>query len=155
MCRSFLYLVAIMDWASRCVLAWQLSNTLDADLCVDALDEALARYGRPEIFNSDQRSQFTSFAFTGRLQTAEIRISMDGRGPVHGQRSAPLSDQWRSRPRSSSGCGRTLKYEAVYLHEIADGFTARRVIGDCIAFYNAERPRRSRPRPVGARRLWI
>ena len=79
--RGFLYLVAIMDWSSRHVLAWRLSNTLDAGFCTDALDEALApRYGTPEIFNTDQGSQFTSFAFTRRLQAAGIRISMDGRG---------------------------------------------------------------------------
>ena len=83
--RGFLYLVAVMDWASRFVLAWRLSNTLDASFCTDTLDEALGRYGRPEIFNTDQGSQFTSFAFTGRLQAAGIRISMDGRGRVHGQ----------------------------------------------------------------------
>ena len=77
--RGFLYLVAIMDWASRYVLAWRLSNTLDASFCTDALDEALARHGKPEIVNTDQR-QFTSFAFTGRLQAAGIRVSMDGRG---------------------------------------------------------------------------
>ena len=74
--RGFLYLVAIMDWASRYVLAWRLSNTLDASFCTDALEEALARHGAPEIFNTDQGSQFTSFAFTGRLQAAGIRISM-------------------------------------------------------------------------------
>ena len=78
--RGFLYLVAVMDWASRYVLAWRLSNTLDASFCTDALDEALTRHGAPEIFNTDQGSQFTSFAFTGRLQAAGIRISMDGRG---------------------------------------------------------------------------
>ena len=78
--RGFLYLVAIMDWASRYVLAWRLSNTLDASFCTDALDEALARHGKPEIVNTDQGSQFTSFAFTGRLQAPGIRISMDGRG---------------------------------------------------------------------------
>ena len=77
---GFLYLVAIMDWASRYVLAWRLSNTLDASFCTDALDEALARHGKPEIVNTDQGSQFTSFAFTGRLQAAGIRVSMDGRG---------------------------------------------------------------------------
>ena len=84
--RGFLYLVAIMDWASRHVLAWRLSNTLDAGFCTDALDEALARHGTPEIFNTDQGSQFTGFAFTGRLREAGIRISMDGRGrrPVCG-----------------------------------------------------------------------
>ena len=78
--RGFLYLVAIMDWASRYVLAWRLSNTLDASFCTDTLDEALARHGTPEIFNTDQGSQFTSFTFTGRLQAPGIRISMDGRG---------------------------------------------------------------------------
>ena len=75
-----LYLVAIMDWASRYELAWRLSDTLDASLCVEALEEALARYGALEIFNTDQGSQFTGFAFTGRLHAAGIRISMDGRG---------------------------------------------------------------------------
>ena len=77
---GFLYLVAIMDWASRHVLAWRLSNTLDAGFCVEALDDALARHSPPEIFNTDQGSQFTSVAFTGRLQAASIQISMDGRG---------------------------------------------------------------------------
>ena len=83
--RGFLYLVAIMDWASRYVLAWRLSNTLDASFCTDALDEALARHGKPEIVNTDQGSQFTSFAFTGRLQAAR-HPGLDGwQGPVHGQ----------------------------------------------------------------------
>src|SRR5207244_5718882 len=77
--RGFLYLVAVMDWASRSVLAWRLSNTMDADFCVATLEEAIARYGRPEIFNTDQGSQFTSFAFTNTLRDADIRISMDGR----------------------------------------------------------------------------
>jgi len=78
--RGFLYLVAIMDWASRKVLAWQLSNTMDADFCVAALEEAIARHGKPDIFNTDQGSQFTGFAFTNTLREAGIRISMDGRG---------------------------------------------------------------------------
>ena len=125
--RGFLYLVAVMDWASRHVLAWRLSNTLDAGFCVEALEEALERYSTPEIFNTDQGSQFTSFAFTGRLQAAGIRISMDGRGRC--MDNIFIERLWRS-----------LKYEAVYLHEIADGFTARRVIGDWIGFYNTERP---------------
>ena len=125
--RGFLYLVAIMDWASRHVLAWRLSNTLDAGFCTDALDEALAAYGTPEIFNTDQGSQFTSFAFTARLREAGIRISMDGRGRC--MDNIFIERLWRS-----------LKYEAVYLHEIADGFTARRVIGEWIAFYNTIRP---------------
>ncbi len=125
--RGFLYLVAIMGWASRFVLAWRLSNTLDAGFCTDALDEALARYGAPEIFNTDQGSQFTGFAFTGRLREAGIRISMDGRGRC--MDNIFIERLWRS-----------LKYEAVYLHEIADGLTARRVIGEWIGFYNTERP---------------
>ena len=121
--RGFLYLVAIMDWASRYVLAWRLSNTLDASFCTDALDEALARHGKPEIFNTDQGSQFTSFAFTGRLQAAGIRVSMDGRGRC--MDNIFIERLWRS-----------LKYEAVYLHEIADGLTARRLIGEWVRFYN-------------------
>ena len=125
--RGFLYLVAIMDWASRYVLAWRLSNTLDASFCTDALDEALARHGKPEIVNTDQGSQFTSFAFTGRLQAAGIRVSMDGRGRC--MDNIFIERLWRS-----------LKYEAIYLHEIADGFTARRLIGEWLRFYNVERP---------------
>jgi putative transposase len=90
--RGFLYLVAIMDWASRAVLAWRLSNTMDVSFCVSALEEALARFGKPEIFNTDQGSQFTSAAFTGALASAGIRISMDGRAAG-----------WTTS--SSSGCG--------------------------------------------------
>ncbi len=78
--RGFLYLVAIMDWASRAVLAWRLSNSMDVSFCVSALEEALARFGKPDIFNTDQGSQFTSAAFTGVLLSAGIRVSMDGRG---------------------------------------------------------------------------
>ena len=78
--RGFLYLVAIMDWATRKVLAWRVSNTMDVGFCVEALKEALARHGKPEIFNTDQGRQFTSFAFTGVLQAADIKISKDGRG---------------------------------------------------------------------------
>ena len=125
--RGFLYLVAIMDWASRFVLAWRLSNTLDASFGVEALDEALARYGAPEIFNTDQGSQFTSFAFTGRLQAPGIRISMDGRGRYLD--NIFIERLWRS-----------LKYEAIYLHEIDDGLTPRRLIRDWVCFYNTERP---------------
>ena len=105
-CRGFLYLVAVMDWASRHVLAWRLSNTLDAGFCVEALDEALTRHGQPEIFNTDQGSQFTGFAFTGRLQAAGVRISMDGRGRC--MDNIFIERLWRS-----------LKYEAVYLHDLA------------------------------------
>ena len=102
-------------------------DTLDASFCTDALDEALARHGKPEIVNTDQGSQFTSFAFTGRLQAAGIRVSMDGRGRC--MDNIFIERLWRS-----------LKYEAIYLHEIADGFTARRLIGEWLRFYNVERP---------------
>jgi putative transposase len=125
--HGFLYLVAIMDWATRHVLAWRLSNTMDAWFCLEALNEALARYGKPEIFNTDQGSQFTSFDFTGVLKTAKVTISMDGRGRC--MDNIFIERLWRS-----------LKYEAVYLHELTDGFKAERVIGDWINFYNTERP---------------
>ncbi len=126
-CRGFLYLVAVMDWASRHVLAGRLSNTLDAGFCVEALDEALTRHGQPEIFNTDQGSQFTGFTFTGRLQAAGVRISMDGRGRC--MDNIFIERLWRS-----------LKYEAVYLHDLADGFEARLLIDEWIGFYNTERP---------------
>ena len=125
--RGFLYLVAIMDWATRHVLAWRLSNTMDASFCVEALEEALARHGPPEMFNTDQGSQFTSLAFTGMLKDAGIRISMDGRGRC--MDNIFIERLWRS-----------LKYECVYLYELTDGFKAERVIGDWIGFYNDERP---------------
>jgi putative transposase len=125
--RGFLYLVAVMDWATRHVLAWRLSNTMDARFCVEALNEALARYGKPKIFNTDQGSQFTSSDFTGVLKAAEITISMDGRGRC--MDNIFIERLWRS-----------LKYEAVYLHELTDGFRAEQVIGDWVTFYNTERP---------------
>ncbi len=125
--RGFLYLVAVMDWATRHVLAWRLSNTMDARFCVEALNDALGKYGKPEIFNTDQGSQFTSSDFTGVLRAAEITISMDGRGRC--MDNIFIERLWRS-----------LKYEAVYLHELTDGFRAERVIGDWINFYNTERP---------------
>ncbi len=125
--RGFLYLVAIMDWATRHILSWRLSNTMDAGFCVEALNDALARYGRPEIFNTDQGSQFTSFDFTGTLKDADVAISMDGRGRC--MDNIFIERLWRS-----------LKYEAVYLHELTDGFVAQQVIGEWIGFYNTERP---------------
>ena len=128
--HGFLYLVAVMDWATRHVLAWRLSNTMDAGFCVEALHEALARYGRPEIFNTDQGSQFTSSEFTGVLKDAGVAISMDGRGRC--MDNIFIERLWRS-----------LKYEAVYLHELSDGFVAERVIGDWLDFYNSERPHSS------------
>jgi putative transposase len=125
--RGFLYLVAIIDWASRAVLAWRLSNTVDVAFCIDALDEALARFGRPEIFNTDQGSQFTSAAFTGRLADADILISMDGRG--RWLDNVFIERLWRS-----------LKYEDVYLKGYADGREARAGIAGWIGFYNGRRP---------------
>ena len=129
--RGFLYLVAIMDWASRAVLAWRLSNTMDTSFCVAALEEALARFGRPEIFNTDQGSQFTSAAFTGTLASAGILISMDGRG--RWMDNVFIERLWRS-----------LKHEDIYLKGYADGYEARAGIGAWMAFYNgAARTRRS------------
>ena len=125
--RGFLYLVAIMDWATRHVLAWKLSNTMDSGFCIEALRAAMARYGKPAIFNTDQGSQFTSIDFTGVLKDAEAAISMDGRGRCLD--NVFIERLWRS-----------LKYEAVYLREMTDGFAAERVIGQWIAFYNTERP---------------
>ncbi len=124
--RGFLYLVAIMDWATRHVLAWRLSNTMDARFCVEAQREAMARYGKPTIFNIDQGSQFTSFEFTSLLKDAEVTISMDGRGRC--MDNIFIERLWRS-----------LKYEAVHLHELMDGFHAERVINEWIGFYNTER----------------
>ena len=125
--RGFLYLVAIMDWATRKVLAWRLSNTLDASFCVDALNEAIAKYGKPEIMNTDQGSQFTRSAWITTLTEADVKISMDGRGRYLD--NIFIERLWRS-----------LKQEAVYLHELQDGFQAIRVIKDWIGFYNSERP---------------
>ena len=128
--RGFLYLVAIMDWATRKVLAWRLSNTMEAGFCIEALEEAMARFGKPEIFNSDQGSQFTSADFTEKLKAAGIRISMDGRGRWIDNRF--IERLWRS-----------LKYECVYLHAFETGSDARRGIGSWISYYNAERPHSS------------
>jgi len=125
--RGFLYLVAIMDWATRKVLAWRLSNTMDADFCVEALRKAMARYGRPEIFNTDQGSQFTSREFTETLREADVKISMDGRGRWIDNRF--IERLWRS-----------LKYECVYLQAFETGSEARRGIGAWIGYYNRERP---------------
>jgi putative transposase len=124
--RGFLYLVAVIDWASRAVLSWRLSNTMDASFCLAALDEALARYGRPEIFNTDQGSQFTAAAFTGALLEAGVRISMDGRG--RWMDNVFIERLWRS-----------LKYEDVYLKGYADGSEAKAGIGAYFAFYNERR----------------
>ena len=125
--RGFLYLVAVIDWASRAVLAWRLSNTMDVSFCVSALEEALARFGKPDIFNTDQGSQFTSAAFTGVLAAAGVRISMDGRG--RWLDNVFIERLWRS-----------LKYEDIYLKGYADGREARTGIGMWMAFYNGHRP---------------
>jgi putative transposase len=127
MSRGFLYLVAIMDWHSRKVLAWRLSNTLHADFCLEALEEALSCYGRPEICNTDQGSQFTSAAFTGVLEGAGVRISMDGKGRC--MDNIFIERLWRS-----------LKYEDIYLRAYATGSEARLGIGRWIKAYNANRP---------------
>ncbi|MET3258767.1 transposase InsO family protein [Bradyrhizobium japonicum] len=124
--RGFLYLVAIIDWASRAVLAWRLSNTMDVSFCVAALEEALATYGTPEIFNTDQGSQFTSVAFTGALVGAGIKISMDGRG--RWMDNVFIERLWRS-----------LKHEDIYLKGYADGREAKAGIASWIAFYNDRR----------------
>jgi len=126
MARGFLYLVAIIDWYSRYVLSWRLSNTLDDSFCVEALEEAL-RKGRPDIFNTDQGAQFTGEAFTGLLERHGVRISMDGKGRYSD--NLFIERLWR-----------TVKYEEVYLKAYQDGRDARAGIGDYFRFYNAERP---------------
>ena len=115
------------QWATRKVLAWRLSNTLDASFCVEALNEAITKYGKPEIMNTYQGSQFTGAAWITALNEADIKISMDGRGRYLD--NIFIERLWRS-----------LKQEAVYLHELQDGFQAKRVIKDWIGFYNSERP---------------
>ncbi len=125
--RGFLYLVAVIDWASRAVLAWRLSNTMDTSFCLAALEDALARFGKPEIFNTDQGSQFTSAVFTGALAAAKIQTSMDGRG--RWMDNVFIERLWRS-----------LKYEDVYLKGYADGREAKAGIASWITFYNHRRP---------------
>ena len=125
MARGFLYLAAIIDWYSRYVLSWRLSNTLDAGFCVDALQEALKK-GKPEIFNTDQGAQFTSEAFTGILQQHGVRISMDGKGSYND--NLFIERLWR-----------TVKYEEVYLKAYQDGKEARTGIGNYFRFYNTSR----------------
>ena len=146
MAKGFLYLVVIMDWVSRAVLAWRLSNTLGADFCVDALEEALAHYSKPEIFNTDQGSQFTSDDFTGTLKDHGITISMDGKGRC--MDNVFVERLWRS-----------LKYEEVYLHAYATVAEAKAGIGVWLSFYNDERQHQSlgyrTPRQIYQEGLWI
>ena len=130
MARGFVYLAAVVDWFSRRVLSHRVSITMEADFCVAALEEAIARYGRPEIFNTDQGSQFTSFAFTNTLKDAGIRISMDGRG--RWMDNVFIERLWRS-----------LKYECVFLNAFETGSEARTGIGRWIGYYNASRPHSS------------
>ena len=130
MSKGFLYCVAIMDWHSRKVLSYRLSNSLDADFCVYALEEALSKYGPPDIFNTDQGCQFTSYSFTRVLQDHHIRISMDGRG--RWLDNVFIERLWRS-----------LKYEEVYLHAYETCMEAREGISKWISFYNQTRPHSS------------
>jgi putative transposase len=129
MAQGFVYLVAILDWFSRFVVSWSLSLTMEMDFCLEALDRALGR-GRPEIFNSDQGSQFTSEKFTGRLEARKIAVSMDGRGRCFD--NIFVERLWRS-----------LKYEEVYLRDYQQVAEARAGIGAYFQFYNLERPHQS------------
>ena len=124
---GFLYLVVIMDWYSRKVLSWRLSNTMEATMCLEALQEALETYGPPEIMNTDQGSQFTGLAWTHMVQQAGVKISMDGRRRWIDNRM--VERLWRS-----------LKYECVYVRDLSSGLQARRQIGQWITYYNTERP---------------
>ncbi len=126
MARGFLYLVAIMDWYSRHVVAWRLSNTLNADFCVEALEEALGK-GKPEVFNTDQGSQFTGEGFTGLLEQHGVRISMDGKGRYSD--NIFVERLWR-----------TVKYEEVYLKAYSGGNEAKAGIDNYFRFYNTQRP---------------
>lgn len=127
MARGFVYLVVVLDWFSRRVLSWRVSITLEADFCVEAVEEALARHGKPAIFNTDQGSQFTSEAFTGLLLKNEIAISMDGKGA------------WRDNV-FVERLWRTVKYEEVYIRAYDTVAEARASIGRYLDFYNAGRP---------------
>ena len=123
MARGFVYLCAVMDWFARRILAWRLSNTMEAEFCVEVLEDALAKHGRPEIFNSDQGSQFSGTAFTGVLIKNEIAISMDGKGAWRD--NVFVERFWRS-----------IKYEEVYLRAYEDVPEARQSIGRYLDFYN-------------------
>lgn len=127
MAQGFVYLTAIMDWFSRYVLSWRLSITLENDFCIEALDEALRRHGLPEVFNSDQGSQFTSEAFTDRLLRQGVRISMDGRGRAFD--NIFIERLWR-----------TVKYEEVYMRDYDGVPDARASLHAYFAYYNEQRP---------------
>jgi len=134
MARGFVYLAAVIDWHTRRVLSWRVSITMEADFCIEAVEEALAKHGRPEIFNTDQGSQFTSAAFTGLLADNGIAISMDGRGAWRD--NVFVERLWRS-----------VKYEEVYLRAYDSVAHARASLGRYLAFYNGKRPHSS----LGAR----
>jgi len=124
--HGFVYLMAVLDWYSRYVISWELSTTLDAGFCLEALRRAL-RMSKPEIFNTDQGPQFTSLDFTGLLENAGIKVSMDGRGRVYD--NIFVERLWRS-----------VKYEEVYLHDYQTVPAARAQLSDYFGFYNTERP---------------
>jgi putative transposase len=128
--RGFMYLVAVMDWYSRKVLSWRLSNTMEADFCVEAVAEAIERFGAPEILNSDQGAQFTSEAFTGLLEKNGIAVSMDGRGRC--QDNIFIERLWW-----------TLKYHYIYLHSFGTGSELRKGLRYWFKFYNRERFRQA------------
>ena len=125
--RGFMYLVAVMDWYSRKILSFRVSNTLDSEFCIEALKQALRRYGKPEIFNTDQGSQFTSRGFVGVLESHGIHVSMDGRGRV--QDNIFIERLWW-----------TLKYHYIYLHAFDSGSELRQGLRQWVDFYNQNRP---------------
>ena len=128
--RGFVYLIVVLDWYSRRVLSWRLSNTLSTDFCLEVVEEAIDRYGKPDIFNTDQGSQFTSTEFTGLLKANGIRISMDGKGC------------WRDNV-FVERLWRTIKYEQVYLHAYVSMEDAKTHLKEYLEFYNGIRPHQS------------
>jgi putative transposase len=130
MAKGFVYLAAVVDWFSRRVLSWRLSITMETDFCIEAVEEALLKYGKPEIFNTDQGSQFTSVEFTDLIKANDIKISMDGKGAWRD--NVFVERIWRS-----------IKYEEIYLHAYSSVKDARTAIGRYLAFYNGLRPHSS------------
>jgi putative transposase len=130
MAKGFVYLAAVVDWFSRRVLSWRLSITMETDFCIEAVEEALMKYGKPEIFNTDQGSQFTSAEFTDLIKANDIKISMDGKGAWRD--NVFVERIWRS-----------IKYEEIYLHAYSSVKDARTAIGRYLAFYNGLRPHSS------------
>ena len=132
--KGHFYLVAMMDWYSRKVLSWRISNTLEVGFCLEALQTALSDYGTPAIFNSDQGSQFTSNAFTGCLKASGVQISMDGRGRCHDNIFIERLWRWRS-----LSFGESVKYELIYLKAFEDGKHLNQEVGKWFKWYNQER----------------